>query len=80
MKKEDIIVGEIYAMIEEERGVDLYIKEGALVKVVKNGRGNNLIVEDLSYDKCSDGVWWTSPSKLAEVSHVDKITLVRDYE
>lgn len=78
MKLEEVEVGKKYVMKSNEESMFVYIKKGAVVKVldIENEKealrifGDKLVVhvKDLSEDSFEGGIWWTSADKLGEIA------------
>ena len=65
MNLTDIKIGEKYKMIEADTdlsGKIIFIKKDAIVQVLDKDSGSDLdvLVQDLSKRKITDGVWWIS--------------------
>jgi hypothetical protein len=78
MQKEDVVVGKKYVMLKNEESMFVYIKKGAVVKVLDIQKEDELLkvfgdklvihVKDLSKDSFEGGIWWTSADKLGEIA------------
>lgn len=69
MKLSELVEGNLYRMSENEVSTEVFLKKGAVVRVLKIENENHTLrikVQDTSPDMLDDGIWWTAPEKMEE--------------